>query len=189
MKKEEVLKIFEDSGALLNGHFKLRSGLHSNQFFQAAILLQWPEVATTVCEALARKFKDIEVETVISPAVGGLIVGQEVAKALGTKAIFADKVNDELVLKRGFSIKKGEKVLIAEDVITRGGRVQQTIDLVKEHGGEVVGVAVIVDRSAGNAKFDVEHKSLLELNLATYEPAECPLCAEGKEIEQPGSKS
>ena len=189
MKKEEVIKIFTDSGALLNGHFKLRSGLHSNQFFQAAILLQWPKVATTVCEALAAKFKDVEVETVISPAVGGLIVGQEVGKALDVKAIFADKENDDLILKRGFSIRKGEKVLIAEDVITRGGRVQQTIDLVRSHGGEVVGVAVIVDRSAGNAKFDVEHKSLLELDLATYEPAECPQCAAGKDIERPGSKS
>ena len=188
MKQEEIIKIFQDSGALLEGHFKLRSGLHSNRFFQAAILLQWPQTATTVCEALAAKFKDTEIDTVISPAVGGLIVGQEVGKALNCKAIFADKENDNLILKRGFSIKPGEKVLVAEDVITRGGRVQQTIDLVREHGGEVVGVAVIVDRSGGNASFDVEHKSLIKLELETYDPENCPLCEKNMPIERPGSK-
>lgn len=188
MTKQEIIDIFKDAKALLEGHFKLRSGLHSNRFFQAALLLQYPDVAEKVCSELAAKFKDANIQCVISPAVGGLIVGQEVARALGVRAIFADKVNDELVLKRGFKIAPGERVLVAEDVVTRGGRVQQTIDLVRKLGGEVAGVAVIVDRSAGNAKFDIEHKALLELELETYEPTNCPLCQSGKEIEQPGSK-
>ncbi len=188
MTKEEIINIFKDAKALLEGHFKLRSGLHSNRFFQAALLLQYPDVAEKVCAELAAKFKDADIQCVISPAVGGLIVGQEVARALGVRAIFADKVNDELVLKRGFKIAPMEKVLVAEDVITRGGRVQQTIDLVRRHGGQVAGVAVIVDRSAGNAKFDIEHKALLELELETYEPDNCPLCEAGMDIEQPGSK-
>lgn len=188
MTKQEIIDTCKNAKALLEGHFKLRSGLHSNRFFQAALLLQYPDVAEKVCAELAAKFKDAGIQCVISPAVGGLIVGQEVARALGVRAIFADKVDNELVLKRGFKIAPGEKVLVAEDVITRGGRVQQTVDLVRKHGGEVAGIAVIVDRSSGTAKFDVEHKSLLELELETYEPAECPLCKAGLEIEQPGSK-
>ena len=177
-----------DAKALLNGHFQLRSGLHSNQFFQAALLLQYPDKAEKACRALAENFKGEKIDCVISPAVGGLIVGQELARALGVRAIFADKEDGELVLKRGFSIKPGEKVLVAEDVVTRGGRVQQTIDLVRSFGGDVVGVAVIVDRSGGQASFDVPHCSLLKLELATYEPDSCPLCRDGAPLDRPGSK-
>jgi orotate phosphoribosyltransferase len=189
MTNEEITQCFLDSGALLEGHFKLRSGLHSNRFFQAALLLQYPDVAQKLCTELAAKFADKGITAVISPAVGGLIVGHELAKALGVRAIFADKENDELILKRGFSIGKGEKVLVGEDVITRGGRVQQTVNLVKELGGEVAGIAVIVDRSMGNASFDIPHESLMKLELDTYDPEEsCPLCDKGMEITRPGSK-
>lgn len=188
MDKQEVIDILKNSGALLEGHFKLRSGLHSNRFFQAALLLQYPDKAEVTCAALAEHFRDQNVEVVISPAVGGLIVGQEVARALGVRAIFADKENGELVLKRGFAIRPGERVLVAEDVITRGGRVQQTIDLVRQHGGTVVGVAVIVDRSSGEASFDVPHHALLALELETYEPDTCPLCAAKMPMDTPGSK-
>ena len=189
MTNEAIIKIFQDSKALLDGHFKLRSGLHSNRFFQAALLLQYPDLAETVCVELAKQFADLEIETVISPAVGGLIVGQEMGRALKVRAIFADKVNDELELKRGFKFKPGEKVLIAEDVITRGGRVQQTIDLVRSLGAEVVGIGVLVDRSGGQATFDIPHKSLIKLELETYDPAACPLCKAGLQIDTPGSKS
>lgn len=189
MTDQQIIKIFQDSKALLDGHFKLRSGLHSNRFFQAALLLQHPVLAEQVCVELAKQFADIEIETVISPAVGGLIVGHEMGRALGVRAIFADKVNDELELKRGFKLAPGEKVLIAEDVITRGGRVQQTIDLVRSLGGEVVGVGVLVDRSAGQATFDIPHKSLIKLELATYNPDDCELCKAGLPIDTPGSKS
>lgn len=189
MDYQQIINILKEAKALLEGHFKLRSGLHSNRFFQAALLLQYPDKAEKVCTALAANFKDKGIETVISPAVGGLIVGQEVARALGVRAIFADK-NDqsELVLKRGFTIRPGEKILVAEDVVTRGGRVQQTIDLVRQHGGEVVGVAVIVDRSGGQAQFDIPHTSLLQLELDTYEPDNCPLCQKGLPLDTPGSK-
>ena len=188
MTEQEILQIFKDAGALLEGHFKLRSGLHSNRFFQAALLLQEPKTAEVVCSELAQKFKDSQISAVISPAVGGLIVGHEVARALGVRAIFADKENDNLILKRGFKIGKNEKILVAEDVITRGGRVQQTVDLVRELGGEVAGIAVIVDRSGGNASFDIAHKSLIQLELETFEPEACPLCAENIPVERPGSK-
>ena len=188
MTEQEIIKIMEDSKALLTGHFQLRSGKHSNRFFQAALLLQYPDRAEVACKELAAKFSDLEIETVISPAVGGLIVGQEVARALGVRAIFADKEDGNLVLKRGFAIKPGEKILVAEDVITEGGRVQQTIELVRSLGGDVVGVAVLVDRSGGRAKFDVEHKSILKLELPTYEPNCCPMCAAGQSVDRPGSK-
>ena len=188
MTEQEILKIFKDAGALLEGHFKLRSGLHSNRFFQAALLLQNPGTAEIVCSELAGKFKDAEISAVISPAVGGLIVGHEVARALGVRAIFADKENDDLILKRGFKIGKNERILVAEDVITRGGRVQQTVDLVRELGGVVAGIAVIVDRSQGNAAFDVPHKSLVQLELETFQPENCPLCADNIPVERPGSK-
>ncbi|WP_176015215.1 orotate phosphoribosyltransferase [Victivallis sp. Marseille-Q1083] len=188
MTEQEIIRIFEESHALLNGHFKLRSGLHSNRFFQAALLLQYPDKAEQVCAYLAAKFKDAGVETVISPAVGGLIVGQEIARALGCKAIFADKEEGRLVLKRGFSLRPGERVLVAEDVITKGGRVQQTIDLARSFGADVVGAAVLVDRSGGAAGFDVPTESLIRLNLPTFEPDQCPLCAAGAPLDTPGSK-
>lgn len=188
MTEQEIIEILESSGALLNGHFQLRSGLHSNRFFQAALLLQYPDKAETVCKFLAEQYKDCGATAVISPAVGGLIVGQEVARALGIRAIFADKEDGELVLKRGFTIAPGEKILVAEDVVTKGGRVQQTVDLVRAKGGEVVGIAVIVDRSGGDASFDVPFKSALKLSLPTYDPAECPLCAQKLPIDRPGSK-
>jgi len=188
MTKEEIIKTFQDIGALLDGHFILRSGLHSNRFFQAALLLQYPNIAEKLCNQLAQDFKSLKVDTVISPAIGGLIVGHEVGRALGTKAIFAEKENDNLVLRRDFKIKKGERVLVAEDVITKGGRVQQTVDLARQHGAEVVGIAVIVDRSGGAVKFDVPHRSLIQLDLAAYEPADCPLCKQNIPLVKPGSK-
>lgn len=188
MTEQQVIEICEKSGALLTGHFQLRSGRHSNRFFQAALLLQYPDKAEAVCRHLAEAFAGVKIDSVISPAVGGLIVGQEVARAIGCRAIFADKEDGQLILKRGFEIKPGEKVLVAEDVVTQGGRVQQTIDLVRSFGGEVVGVAVVVDRSGGAAKFDVPMKSALQLTLPTYDPAECPLCRDGAAIDRPGSK-
>ena len=164
MEKSEIIKDFEETGALLHGHFLLRSGLHSDSYFQAALLLQHTLIAAKLCAALAESFKDMSIETVISPAIGGIIVGQEVGRALGVKAVFA------------------------EDVVTKGGRVQQTIDLVREHGANPVGVAVLVDRSAGDVDFGIPMVSLLKLQLPTYEATECPLCKQGVPIYKPGSK-
>ena len=189
MTENQIVEILKESGALLTGHFQLRSGLHSDHFFQAALLLQNPDKAEIVCRHLAEKFSGQEISAVISPAVGGLIVGQEIARALGCRAIFADKEDGELVLKRGFSIRPGEKILVAEDVVTKGGRVQQTIDLVRSKGGDVAGVAVIVDRSGGEASFDVPvFHSALKLSLPTFDPADCPLCAKHLPVDRPGSK-
>jgi len=189
MTSGDILQRFLETGALLQGHFLLRSGLHSNQFFQAAQVLQYTQIAAELCEELAKRCRHFGAATVISPAVGGIIVGQEVGRALATRAIFAEKDdNSQLLLRRGFTLSPGEKVLIAEDVITRGGRVQQTLDLVRATGAEVVGIGVIVDRSGGKAQFDVPVISLLELELATYDPEHCPLCQQGIPVEKPGSK-
>ncbi|MCQ2379528.1 MAG: orotate phosphoribosyltransferase [Victivallaceae bacterium] len=188
MTENEIIDILKNSGSLLSGHFQLRSGLHSDHFFQAALLLQYPDKAEIVCKHIAEQYRGQGIETVISPAVGGLIVGQEVARALGCRAIFADKEDGQLILKRGFTLRKGEKVLVAEDVVTKGGRVQQTVDLVRSFGAEVVGIAVLVDRSGGDAKFDVPFKSALKLTLPTFDPDKCPLCEKHLPIDRPGSK-
>ena len=189
MEQSEIIKDFERTGALLRGHFLLRSGLHSDQYFQAALVLQHTLIAAKLCAALAESWKNAAIETVISPAVGGIIVGQEVGRALGVKAVFSEKDDDSnLVLRRGFSFHPGERVLVAEDVVTKGGRVQQTIDLVRAHGGEPVGVAVLVDRSAGDVDFGIPMVSLLKLDLPTYDPADCPLCKQHLPIDKPGSK-
>jgi orotate phosphoribosyltransferase len=189
MTEADILKILGDTGALLDGHFLLRSGLHSNRYFQAAMVLQHTIPASQLCGALADRFRDAQVETVISPAIGGIVVGQEVGRQLGVRAIFAEKdEQSNLLLRRGFSLKPGERVLVAEDVVTKGGRVQQTVDLVRACGAEVVGVAVMVDRSDGTLDFGAPMQSLLKLDLATYRPEECPMCSQGLPIDKPGSK-
>jgi len=186
---EDLLALFRQTGALLEGHFILRSGLHSRQFFQCALLLQHTEIAARVCGQLANKLRGMECDAVISPALGGIIVGQEVGRSLGKRHIFAEKEAGGLVLRRGFKISSGEKFVVAEDVVTRGGRVQETIDIVRQHGGEVVGVGVIVDRSGGNLPdFGCPFRSLIAMNVETFAADNLPpdLC----EIPaiKPGSK-
>ena len=189
MNDTEILKHFCDTGALLNGHFLLRSGLHSDQYFQAALLLQNTQVAALLCAEMAKPWKDAGIDVVISPAIGGIVVGQEVGRALATRAIFAEKDdNSNLVLRRGFSLRPGEKVLVAEDVVTKGGRVQQTIDLVRSYGAIPVGVTVLVDRSKGDVDFGIPFHSLARLSLKTFTPEDCPLCQKGLAIDHPGSK-
>ncbi len=188
MTDNEVIDILLRSKALLEGHFLLRSGLHSDRYFQAALVLQYPALAEKLCRTLSAKFAQTKADTVLSPAIGGIIVGQELARALGVRAIFAEKENDSLVLRRGFTISKGEKVIVAEDVVTRGGRVGQSVELARSMGADVTGIGTIVDRSGGLAKFDVPFFSLIRLDLATYEPASCPLCARGIPLVKPGSK-
>jgi len=192
MTREELLNLFHESGALLEGHFELRSGLHSNQFFQCALVLRYPDLAEKLCRAVVEKMKratggEPACDGVISPAIGGIPVGHEVGRALGTRAIFAEKKNDGLVLRRGFTIRPGERFVIAEDVVTRGGRVQQTIDIVEAHGGIAAAGVVLVDRSGGKASFTCPHYSLLEIEPVTYDPADCPLCAAGRPLVHPGS--
>src|SRR5213076_3378730 len=159
--KDDLLALFRKTGALLDGHFILRSGLHSRQYFQCALLLQHTEIAAKVCGWLADKLRDFDCDSVISPALGGIIVGQEVGRSLGKPHIFVEKDEGKLVLRRGFKIDKGEKFVVIEDVVTRGGRVQETIDIVRANGGIVLAVAVAVDRSNGEVNLGVPLFSLL----------------------------
>ncbi|MEX0331383.1 MAG: orotate phosphoribosyltransferase [Puniceicoccaceae bacterium] len=173
--QSEVLDIFKKTGALLEGHFILRSGLRSGHFFQCARVCEHLDEVTRLAELLIKKLPDMsEVETVVSPAMGGLVIGQEVARQLGKRFIFAEKVDDLLALRRNFIIKPGERVLIVEDVITRGGRVQETLDLIDSRGGVTEAIAVLVDRSAGNASFSSPLIALLEMNFPTYEADQVP---------------
>ena len=174
-EQTEILDIFKRTGALLEGHFILRSGLRSSHFFQCARVCEHLEHVSRLAELLIRKLPEMdELDTVISPAMGGLVIGQEVARQLGKRFIFAEKVDDRLALRRNFRIKAGEHLLLVEDVITQGGRVRETIDLVDSRGGRCEAVAVLVDRSAGRAKFPVPLVSLLEMNYPTYEPGAIP---------------
>lgn len=203
MTEQEILKIFSDTGALLEGHFELRSKLHSDRYFQCANVLRYPRIAARLCDELVAKMNaacDVgRIDGVISPAVGGILVGHEVARALDTKCVFAEKVQagDEVdatgkpvtkLAMRRFSLKPGERYVVAEDVVTKGGRVQETIDLVQAAGAEVVAVVLLVDRSKGSVKFgDIPMFSLVQIQPTTWEPSACPLCAAGGHPVHPGS--
>lgn len=202
MTEEETLQAFKDTGALLEGHFELRSKLHSNRYFQCANVLRYPRIAARLCDALVAKMKaacDIgPLDGVISPAVGGILVGHEVARALDTKCVFAEKVPGEGVdatgkpvtklAMRRFALKPGERYVVAEDVVTKGGRVQETIDLVQAAGADVAAVVLLVDRSKGTVRFgDIPMFSLVQIQPTTWEPAACPLCKAGGHPVHPGS--
>ena len=188
MTQDEVLKIFRDSGALLEGHFILRSGLHSRQFFQCALALQQMPVVEKIGAVLANKVRSLGAVTVIAPALGGLVIGQEVARQLGVRFIFAEKEEGRLVLRRGFKIAPGEKILVVEDVVTKGGRVQETIDIVQAHGGNVGGVATIVDRSNGAVNFGLPFDSLITLQVEIFKPDKLPPDLAAIPAVKPGSK-
>ena len=186
---KDILKIFEENDALLTGHFKLSSGLHSDKYLQCALVLQYPKILEQLASQLADYFRRIKVETVVSPAIGGLVIGQEVARLLSVRAIFTErKGTDKMELRRGFKLRKGEKCLVIEDVITTGGSTKEVIDIIKSLGGEVVGVGAIVDRSGQDISFGVPKGVLLKLNIKTYQSQDCPLCKKGMEITSPGSK-
>jgi len=187
--KDDLLGLFRQTGALLDGHFVLRSGLHSRQYFQCAILLQHTDIAAQVCGQLAHKLREFDCDTVISPALGGIIVGQEVGRSLGKRHIFVEKEDGKLALRRGFQISPNEKFIVVEDVVTRGGRVQETIDIVRAHGGAVSAVGVIVDRS-GDAKpdFGCPFVSLTEMNVETFSADNLPPDLVRIPAVKPGSK-
>jgi orotate phosphoribosyltransferase len=186
---EDLLELFRRTGALLDGHFVLRSGLHSRQFFQCALLLQHTTIAADVCGRLADKLRAYDCDSVISPAMGGIIVGQEVGRSLGKRHIFVEKEDGRLVLRRGFVIKKGERFVVAEDVVTRGGRVQETVDIVHAHGGGVSAVGVIVDRSgATKPQFGCPFVSLIEMNVETFPADAVPPDLANVPAIKPGSK-
>lgn len=186
-QNDKILDIFRQTGALLEGHFVLRSGLHSEKFFQCARVCEHMDRVSQLVEMLAEKLRGIDCQTVLAPAMGGLVLGQEVARQLKKRFIFAEKKDDKLVLRRNFQIADGEKVLVVEDVVTRGGRVQECIDIIKAHGGVPAAVAVLVDRSEGKAKFEAPLVSLLEFSFPTYEADNLPEHLKNIPAQKPGS--
>ncbi len=189
MTQEEVLKIFKENNALLNGHFKLSSGLHSGQYLQCALLLQYPDIAEKLCRELAEKFENEKITVVIGPALGGITVSYEVARALGVRSLFAERDStNAMVLRRGFSIDRSDRVLLVEDVITTGGSVGELVNIVKTNGAELVGIGSLIDRSNGKASFGVPFKALAKVEVITYEEKNCPFCKKGLPAVKPGSK-
>lgn len=186
--QEQVLEIFARTGVLLEGHFRLTSGLHAAKYLQCAQLLQYPHEAGPLCEQLASYFKDAGATVVAGPATGGIILAYEVAKALDVKNIFGERENGVMTFRRGFKLEPTDKVLVLEDVVTTGGSVKELIACVKEAGAEVVGVASLVNRSGGRVDFGVPFKSLVNLDITTYQPEECPMCKEGSVAYKPGSR-
>jgi orotate phosphoribosyltransferase len=188
MNRDELLDLFRRCSALLEGHFRLSSGLHSSGYLQCALVLQHPQHASALGAALADWARDLRPAAVLSPALGGLIIGHEVARAVGARAIFAEREDGVLRLRRGFSLTEAERVLVVEDVVTTGGSTRETVQVATAEGAQVVGAAAIVNRSGGRATLDVPLQALLDLSLPTYDPDACPLCAAGVAIVKPGSR-
>ena len=191
MTQEEVLNIFKQSEALLEGHFRLTSGLHSERYLQCALVLQHPQQAAVLGAELAAKLQSLgEIpDFVIAPALGGILVAHEVAKALGVRGIFAERQDGSLKLRRGFQIRPGEKAYVVEDVVTTGGSTRETMDVVTQAGGIVIAVGSLIDRSGGKTELGVPRAALAVLNVPTFTPEECPLCKTGSQAIKPGSRS
>ena len=190
MKDADVKELFQKYSALLSGHFLLSSGLHSDTYFQSALILQHPSEAEKLAGFLADKIlKEIqEIDAVVSPALGGIVIGQEVAAQIGCRAIFCERVDGKLTLRRGFTVETGEKCLVVEDVITTGLSTREVIDTIKPLGAEIVAVASLVDRSGGKVDFGCPRFSLLSLEVKSWKAEECPLCKEGGTPVKPGSR-
>jgi orotate phosphoribosyltransferase, Thermus family len=190
MDQNEVRELFKKNNALLNGHFLLSSGLHSDTYFQSALILQHPEEAGKLAAEIVKQIneKGIKIDAVVSPAMGGIIIGHEVARALGVRSVFTERVDGKVTLRRGFSISKDEKIVVVEDVITTGLSTKEVIDSVTPIGANVVAVASLVDRSAGKVDFGIPRFSLLSLEVKSYKQQDCPMCKEGGEAVKPGSR-
>jgi len=189
MTKDEVLSAFRRSGALLEGHFRLSSGLHSPGYLQCALVLQHPREAEALGAALGGIVRSLGAQAVLSPAMGGIVIGQEVGRALGVRAIFAERQEGALTLRRGFTLDPGEKVIVVEDVVTTGGSTRETMAVARDAGAIVVGACAIVDRSGGKQGLDVPFHALLPMDVKTYQPDECPLCKQGIPVVKPGSRT
>lgn len=189
MNSEEILAIYKKHNALLEGHFLLSSGLHSNRFLQSALVMQYPVIAEQVVKELANKMYDVHFTTVVSPAIGGIRFGYEFARQLKKRSLFTERVDGEMTLRRGFVLSPGEKVVIAEDVVTTGKSTKECMDAVIKAGGEIVAITCLVDRSNGTAKFDYPFYPLVTLDVQTFDPADCPLCKEGTPAVKPGSRN
>jgi orotate phosphoribosyltransferase len=186
---DDILNRFRRAGALLEGHFRLTSGLHSSGYLQSALVLQHPAEAAACGAALADRARELGVQVVLSPALGGIVIGQEVGRALGVRAIFAERQDGTLTLRRGFTLAPGEKVFVVEDVVTTGGSTKETIDVARAAGAQVVAAGSIIDRSGGQQKIDVPYHALAVVSLPTYQPESCPLCLGGLPVVKPGSRA
>ena len=189
MNADHVIDEFKTTGALLEGHFQLSSGLHSTVYLQCALVLQFPEKAELFGRAIAEHYAEKQVELVASPAIGGLIIGHEVARALGARFIWTERQDGEMTLRRGFTVHAGERVLVVEDVVTTGGSTRETIEALRKAGASVVGAASIIDRSSGTADVGVERTALATLDVRSMQPHECELCRDGVEVLKPGSRN
>jgi len=189
MNDTEVLDLFRQSGALLDGHFKLSSGLHSDRYLQSALVLQHPDFAEQLGRALAARTQHLQPTAVLSPALGGIVIGQEVGRALHVRALFAERQEGKLSLRRGFTLTPADRVLIVEDVITTGGSTRETIAVAEAAGAQVVGAASIIDRGSHSARLDVPLQVLVKMQVAAYDPASCPFCAQGSPVVKPGSRA
>ena len=188
MDSGEIRQLLEKVGAVRHGHFELSSGRHSATYVQCALVLQHPEMAERLGRALAEKFKGVDVECVVSPALGGILVGHEVGRALGVRAIFVERDSSgQMALRRGFGLRSGERVMVVEDVWTTGGSTRETMGIVEQAGGRVVAAAALIDRSSGTIEWDVPAKALVDVSIPSHEPFECPLCRTGEPITKPGS--
>ncbi len=188
--QDAILEVFREAGALLEGHFLLSSGMHSPTYLQCALVLQDPGRAGRLCSELARHFTQSDVRTVIGPAIGGIVVAHEVARALGVKALFAERQDGRMTLRRGFTVEAGERVLLAEDVVTTGGSLREVQQMVTAAGADVVGVASLVDRTSGrDPGFGMPLVSLVAIDVPTYSADDCPLCREGLPLVKPGSRA
>lgn len=188
MTRDELLDLYRRSGALLEGHFRLTSGLHSSGFMQCALVLQDPPTAEMLGRELAQHLRTLRATVVLSPALGGLIIGHEVARALGVRAIFAERQDAVLTLRRGFTLSSSDRVVVIEDVVTTGTSTRETMQVAEAAGAQVVGAGSIVDRSGGRSSLGVPYTSLLQIDLPTYQPESCPLCATGLPVVKPGSR-
>lgn len=188
MTEQEVKELLIKTSAIMEGHFLLTSGLHSPMYVEKFNVLQHPQYTEKLCQELAKRFADKNIQTVVGPMTGGILLAHEVGKSLGTRAIFTERVDGKMAFRRGFSLAKGERVLIVEDIVTTGGSVREVIDVVKSEGAIPVGVGLLVDRSGGKASFgDVPHEALLKLDVQTYKPEECPLCQDNVPMTKRGS--
>lgn len=190
IKTEEVMKKFEEAGGIQKGHFKLTSGVHSDTYIQCAQVMQHPEFMHNLCSELGRKFRGDDVDVIVGPAIGGIIMAHVMARVLGpwVRAIFTERENGKMTLRRSFEINQGEKVLVVEDITTTGSSVREVMDIVKSRQGKVVGVGVLIDRSGGRVDFGVKTKKLLTIDIKTYLPEKCPLCKKGIPVVKPGSR-
>jgi orotate phosphoribosyltransferase len=189
MRSEEVIEKFKQTGALLEGHFQLTSGLHSEKYLQCALVLQYPAEAEALARALAEGFRFQNVETVAAPAIGGLIIGYEVARALNARFVWTEREAGRMTLRRGFTVRPGESVLVIEDVITTGGSTRETIEVLREHGARVIGAGAIIDRSSGRADVGVPRIALATLDVPSVAPSMCPACLRGEQVVKPGSRT